>query len=94
MTKSKTHFVKQICSLKEIPLDSDEAKDLLERSVVELLTMIKDLKAEPEPEPEPEPEVQQTPEPEPEPTDHQAPVSDSESEEDDSFASRCGSRFR
>lgn len=88
MTKSKTHFVKQICSLKDIPLDSDEAKDLLLKPVVELLTMIKELKVEPEPEPEvqrePTAEVQEAPEQEVE----------SESDEEDSFASRCGSRFR
>jgi len=97
MTKSKTHFIKQLCSLKQINIDSDEAKEFLNKSVVELLTMIKDLKGEPEqdwqeikpvqaPESDPEP---QAPESEPEPQEE----SDDESD-DETFAHRCGSRFR
>ena len=81
MTKSKSHFVKQICTLKNLDPEGDEAKELLNKPVVELLTIIKECKSEPEPEAEPESE----PEAEPE----------SESDSDDeSFARRCGSRFR
>jgi len=106
MTKSKTHFIKQLCSLKQINIDSEEAHGFLNKSVVELLTMIKELKGEPEqewqeiepvqaPESEPEP---QAPESDPEP---QAPESEPEPQEesddesdDETFAHRCGSRFR
>ena len=41
MTKSKSHFVKQICTLKNLDPESDEAKELLNKPVVELLTIIK-----------------------------------------------------
>lgn len=54
MTKSKSHFVKQICTLKNLDPESDEAKELLNKPVVELLTIIKECKAEPEVEPESE----------------------------------------
>lgn len=56
MTKSKSHFVKQICTLKNIDPESDEAKELLMKPVVELLTLIKECKVEPEVQPDTESE--------------------------------------
>jgi len=51
--KNKAHFVKTLCSLKKIDIESEEAKELYSLSVVDLLIAIKQatpvpIKSEPE----------------------------------------------
>ena len=60
MTQSKAYNLKLYCDIKQIPQDSEEAQEFLNKKFYEQLTIIKELrinKSEPEPEPEPEQET-------------------------------------
>jgi hypothetical protein len=57
--KNKNYFVKKVCELKKIDLDSEEAKQLYSLTVVELLLEIKKYKPDSVPEAEEEEEEEE-----------------------------------
>lgn len=51
--KSKVHFVKKLCLLKDIDINSEEAQELYNLKIVQLLTEIKKFSPEEESSPSP-----------------------------------------
>ena len=76
MTKNKAYLVNQLCALRRLDPESDEAKELYSLKIIDLLTEIKKNKG-----PEPEPVQKKVEE------DREDPEED---EEDDSLARRLG----
>ena len=87
MTKSKAHFINQLCQIRGIAPTSDDAKELARLSVVDLLSLIKAERSAPQD------EGTETVSDHESESDHE---SDHESESDgesESFSRRAGGRY-